>query len=609
MENLIKTELAKRKLEQEKAELILLQKKEAELSILQGDVQRLKAQGGPAPGRSTDIHELPFSERIKYLDRIPSSKHIVKSKRTLCKTPSCLSSAIKKRSELHGSEGAFLKLASFKYLLTGHTRENVKFKKELSLDAIILRKNKVKDAPKTFYYHCGLKDKEGFTYVGKTFNTNIDASPGDILKVAFVDISGYTDPKTKRRWANWWAPRPIMLRKDKKVPDTIDTAWRMVEQTTGRFEDKKMPLFETLERKLHRFVAQHHWRGKSAHTDLRFEMDQHLLGFTMADAVEGAVDKPVLTLKDAKDLEGKDIWKVDWQTGEVLKRNGEIEKIWCERKAKQPKAWLDIEGIVPKGEVGATKEFPGIFNIIDKGTVDHGAIKANFVEMFLYGSKLKGRFIFRLVPRKTSEDGKKLWYWLYWKPDDQLPYVLSNRAIRLLWLPEGYSALPHKLEAMLEPEMYYWKASGMKAQEMRKKAARYLKDRITLSRAGFLLSHRHWKGQFVVRDLPVEDWHLSLDKYLFHLDKSPIDNDVVNALSFSKKGEYFSPGEKRPNTPINPNKEIHAYVDKVDDGSFTITDELPLSLSVIFKGKKLKGRWDINRSSESSDQWIASKVK
>ena len=573
------------------------------------------------PTHEGDIHSLPFATRIKFLDKIPDSDHIKKSKRVMCKSKGELRSAIQEASNRPGSEGAMLKLADFPYNLTGRTNQNIKYKKELSLDAIVLRKNKVAKTEKTFYYHCGLKANKGYAYCGKTFNTNIDADVGDIIKVVFVDVSGYTDPDSKQRWVNWWAPRVIMLREDKKQPDSLDTAWRMAKQTTGRFEEKKMPLLEELpsaqrlEREKFRFVAQHHWRGKSVHTDMRFEMNGHLLGFTLADAFEGKVTEPVETPKQAADMEKRsEIWKVDWSTGAPKKRGEAVEKIWCDMKAKQPKGWLDIKGVVPPGEIGATREFPGVFHVIDKGQVEHGAIKPYFVEMFLHGKKLKGRYIFRKLAREEGiKIGKELWYWLYWKPIDQEPYVLSARAIKLEWLPDEGSAMPEEWERRIPPEFQFWKFKGKEALEKRRLAAKYLKEKRTsrkLAAQKYLLTRRHWKGQFVVRGMPVEDWHLRFDEFRFHLDRDPSWKGLeraINAIQFTGREAFFVSGEKAPKTDANPNLKIPAFVEVIDEGQFEWIEKQPLFLHVKFLTGKLKGTWSFRRSDPGSRMWVCKK--
>ena len=192
-------------------------------------------------GQDGDLHKKPFTERLKFLKKLRPTEHIKFGDRILCKSEDQLRKAIEKFSKVEGSEGAFLKLADFKYELDRKTNKNIKFKVERSLDAKVIKANKVKGSTNTYYYHCALRGPKGLHYCGKTFNTNIKANVGDIIKVIFVDISGYTDPETGKRWVNWWAPRVSMLRTDKKVPDHIDTAWRMVEETTGRFEEKPEP--------------------------------------------------------------------------------------------------------------------------------------------------------------------------------------------------------------------------------------------------------------------------------------------------------------------------------------------------------------------------------
>ena len=92
-----------------------------------------------------DLHELPFSDRINYLDKIVDTEHIKKTKRILCHSEAEVRKAIKKVASEEGSEGAYLKLADFKYELDGQTLYNIKFKNELSCEVQILKVNTVKE--------------------------------------------------------------------------------------------------------------------------------------------------------------------------------------------------------------------------------------------------------------------------------------------------------------------------------------------------------------------------------------------------------------------------------------------------------------------------------
>ena len=654
-----------------------------------------------------DIHNRPYSKRINYYQKIRETDHIKLAPFTLCHSEQCVREAIKKYSAQEGSEGAYLKRADFPYELDGKTRLNIKYKKEKSLDALVLKRNKVARTEKTYYYHCGLKSDHDIVYCGKTFNTNIKAEPGDIIKVVFVDISGYTDPKTGKRWVNWWAPRVVMLRTDKKEPDTIDTAWRMVKETTGRFEEKPMPDIKNLEQlaefsthkdcinfdpeshmcKLHnrlvdpdapacpdfqpranlsasakRFVIQNHFRGSSSHGDFRVQLDHVLGGFTLgwqrADELKRELEKH-WQLKKTKDryeiywdgelvyaLDKREnvlqepsaalkkrvfefhkklamdprFWKIDMNTGEELKRKGsvrdEVEKIFCVQKTREPYEWLSVEGVTKPREVepepGGTRFFPGIFVEVDSGTYYPGAQKPYFKEYFLDGKKWKGRVVFRLVA--GLQGTKAVANWLYWKPDDQTPYVLSARAVRDNWLPSEGSAMPPEWEAKLPEELHFWKASDRKKKlELRKLAREYLIKKEVLSaddEVDFVLTHRYWQGQYVVRGLPVEDYHIKIGKHRFHLDKDPthkFPEHGISALQFHDKDEYFIEGEKKPQSAVNPNRKIPAYIHVLDRGKAEIIADEPLYLHVRLNGKKLKGLFYFRRTSRDAEFWIFKK--
>jgi len=121
------------------------------------------------------------------------------------------------------------------------------------------------------------------------------------------------------------------------------------------------------------YVVHHHWRGKGCHADFRVALTDFLVGWTWADMVPGAVKEPVTTLSQARKLD-KDpsVWKIDWTTGEFKERRirgGVIRKtsIFATTKAPEPKEWLEFEGVVEPGQVGATDQYPGVFLITDSG--------------------------------------------------------------------------------------------------------------------------------------------------------------------------------------------------------------------------------------------------
>ena len=359
----------------------------------------------------------------------------------------------------------------------------------------------------TYNFHVAVNDKKGkLHYAGKTFNwkppEGVTPKVGDILKIFFVDVSTYTDPETKEKWFRLWSPRVAGLRADRKEPDVVDTLVRMTKQTTGRFDVKKAPdikKLEQLETKGKRFVLQHHFRGASEHIDFRVQINHVLEGFTIAaqhagilkkelakhwklekskdkfvlfwddqyayllDKKEKVVSEPSASLKKeifdfhVKLAQDPRYWKIDMETGEEKKRKGpvddskQVEKIFCVKKGKEPFEWLDVVGITKPREIepepGGTRFYPGVFVKIDVGIYYPGALKPYFKEYFLAGKKWKGRIVFRLVAGLKGT--KAVSNWLYWKPDDQSPYVLSSRAIKDNWLPDEGSAMPPEWEKKL----------------------------------------------------------------------------------------------------------------------------------------------------------------
>ena len=97
-----------------------------------------------------DIHMSPYSERLKHL----KSFLFVKKAKTqmaetrIVKSEGELRKALSYFSKLEGSEGAYLKLYTFPYTLTGRTTENIKFKNELSVEVQIVKVNIVGAAKK-----------------------------------------------------------------------------------------------------------------------------------------------------------------------------------------------------------------------------------------------------------------------------------------------------------------------------------------------------------------------------------------------------------------------------------------------------------------------------
>ncbi|MHA1226259.1 MAG: ATP-dependent DNA ligase [Candidatus Hodarchaeales archaeon] len=228
------------------------------------------------------------------------------------------------------------------------------------------------------------------------------------------------------------------------------------------------------------YVIQHHYRLKSCHSDLRIKQNNYLLGWTIADMVKGAIKEPVTTMKQAKELDSKDIWKIDWKKGVPKLRPGikpgykkKYAELAAMRKSAEPIEWLNVEGIVPVGSPGATKTAPGVFHIIDKGYCQYGAQKPYFHEYFFSGGKLKGRWFFRqlrpaefrgkiekqeVIPPARETKFREEAPWFLVKPLDETPYVISDAAVDKKWIPpKEVSALPEKIRKKVPKEFQYWK--------------------------------------------------------------------------------------------------------------------------------------------------------
>lgn len=164
-----------------------------------------------------------------------------------------------------------------------------------------------------------------------------------------------------------------------------------------------------------KYVVQQHKRGKSVHTDLRLEHPGgDLIGWTL-------------------DTPGN-----EKSRNKILKHNP-ADRVLAQQKSEHPHSWLTFEGKTEAGEdsknnkpgAGATKNHPGEFKIVDKGTFIAGASKNEFHEYFLKSEEtgtMTGRWVVRKIRLKAnsldskSPTTKKVAAWLLWKPSDQTPY-------------------------------------------------------------------------------------------------------------------------------------------------------------------------------------------
>lgn len=169
----------------------------------------------------------------------------------------------------------------------------------------------------------------------------------------------------------------------------------------------------------------------SSHIDFRIEWGDYLIGWTL---VTGNTGDDMLKIMHATDR----------------------RKMLAISKAVEPYAWLEITTpkkplfISPRGHVGATRKTEGVFVHLDSGLLWPGTLKPTFAEYFLEGSLLQGRYVLRsvvldIIDPDTQRKAGKDHVFLFWKPKDQKPYILSKRAKR-----KGY--LPPKGEVPIAPQ-------------------------------------------------------------------------------------------------------------------------------------------------------------
>jgi len=379
------------------------------------------------------------------------------------------------------------------------------------------------------------------------------------------------------------------------------------------------------ESRTYHYVIQHHYRGKSVHCDLRIETDQgYLIGWTLMDQIPDEITEPVTTLEQARQFDQKDIWKIDWKAGSVKEREvkgGQIRpaNIRAVQKKPEPVEWLTVEGVQEPGTVGATKEFHGVFSIIDTGTVEFGSQKAYFNEYFLDG-KLKGRFCFRIIGRSLEstlpagipeEQPRTPYYWVFMQPQDSTPYVLSSGAADKDWLPpEGISALPETIRKNIPKRLRFWQQERKEALQSREELTKMEELNLSESnpRTTFILLHQWFRGQIVIRFGPsTEFWRLILGDFQLILQSNPLDGEVFGYQKPLEDQDLWHIGKKQelsPGSKLNPTKNTPSFIEKLDSGNCILIDSSDIFKKVDFEGKSLKGAFALVRESETSDIWL-----
>jgi len=214
--------------------------------------------------------------------------------------------------------------------------------------------------------------------------------------------------------------------------------------------------------------------GVSIHDDFRYKMDDYLLGWTLLGLrfglefvftaepgmkgrkirVEPKATQPLPWLKEAVQplpwLEGNEISSSIEERIVELRNDDEFTKVYFEAFTRANvegygnSTYEKMEGRVPPGTVGATREKAGLFRIRDRGVLTLGAMKPYFKEYFLEGEKVfkKTRVVIVGVklPKLDPETKKPIkgYYqivWNLWVPYEQVPYAITERARKKGYVP------------------------------------------------------------------------------------------------------------------------------------------------------------------------------
>jgi len=653
-----------------------------------------------------DLHGEPFEDRLSVLAGLGIKQKTTGVPDTGGKlnavpgeeveTPDELEHAVRQMRTLPGSEGVVTKRSDSVYPLDMSTPDTwIKFHNATLVRGVVYRKDRTGSGAWVYGWGVrpGAKAPEATVRagehevlpVGDSMATRLEFKEGDGILIEAETVNLVNGPEGQEMSA--WVPR-VMGPWDGE-PDTVDSAASRARENLvlqekeinadGEIEYKQATTTEKQEDPYleippeggsYPYVVHHHHRGRSLHSDFRVTLRPRrlLIGWTLNTMIEGSIPEPVTTLAEAKEVVRRidQVSKINWKTGEWAerpRRGSEAlvrTEILSERKAPEPYEWINVEGVTPAGQegerppVGATVNFPGVFLIVDQGTVEFGAQKPWVHEYFVHGAAMNYRLIFRQLNIQRAEKGEVWnlppeganarasaasqsktilppsqepkdqpgeganWFGIY--PNDLTPYVLGRDAVASSWMPPlGYSALPAKVRLQVPTAFQYWKAGtagGAKAQrdslveavskgDVKLNFDQVFKvEKASMNDAEFVLQEQTWRGPIQVRTGPSSRiyWlRLNVGRrelIAIKFYQSPIDNQQVAAeLGVDHHLESMSlEGEIKPGHYLNPTKETPSTIRVIDRGRASVLAESTDFLKVMVEGKELKGLFQAQRN-------------
>ncbi|MCW3134426.1 MAG: hypothetical protein N2V78_08890 [Methanophagales archaeon] len=431
----------------------------------------------------------------------------------------------------------------------------------------------------------------------------------ELIKKVDLDVLLFYDPQKLMSKLDFHAKLLTIDRPKVYVVNELDALVEMynsLERQEARLANELMITPD--ENKTWKATLHSHYRGKSAHFDLRLERPDDLIGWTIFAAPKGEIKESVDTISEAKAADKK----VKWKFGNSIKAQ-------CTPKSPEPKEWLNYEKVVLPGGVGATAEEHGVFSIFDKGTVEYLAQKTYMHEYWLHMNKYKGRFLCRQL--KNPYGDKPRFIWFCWFPADQTPYVLSNRSISAGYHTKiGHSELPKHIRDKIPDKYKYWKINSSKgAFEARKLLVQAIKRKeVHLSTGKYAIVHHYWKGPSPIREGPTEQHY---DLYIKEPDSKKVQHfvlsgNIINSESTSGYLEkpadikFLTIGEKepesiKPGTVENPTKATPCFMKQLKAGKAIIYEDEPLLKKIDLEGVGLL----LFTKEKGANMWNVSKTR
>jgi len=189
--------------------------------------------------RKDVLNSLPFKQSTAEVPD-PSKSHLNRVTSYKVEDTQGLGAAVRLVAQFPASEGALIKSIHTIYELDGMTTKWVKYKTLFEVSVIVLEKIPIRGTARTFNYRMGIlpfklaKTKEEYLhrlgseiymYIGKSFNTDTDANPGEILSIYCDTVFKYIDRKTGEERLTLYGPEVLGKRTNVKRPATANEVY------------------------------------------------------------------------------------------------------------------------------------------------------------------------------------------------------------------------------------------------------------------------------------------------------------------------------------------------------------------------------------------------